>query len=171
MLATVAPHWVREHIPSAWRDRHATRWEDYRLPSGRHEREVIAEQIGTDGRYVLEQIDASQDWLRAIPAVQTLRQVWIQQFYADRPVRWRDAADLPPAEKLISTPYDVEARYSQKRSTIWTGYKVHLTETCDEQGPHLITDVQTTPATTPDFTMTPRIQEHSPGGRSIHANG
>src|SRR5262249_37074526 len=25
-------------------------------------------------------------------------------------------------------------------------------------GPHLITDVQTTPATTPDFTMTPRIQ-------------
>lgn len=149
---------VREHIPSEWRDRYATRWDDYRLPSGRHERQVIAEQIGTDGRYLLEQIDASEDWLRAIPAVQTLRQVWIQQFYADRPLHWRDAADLPPAEKLISTPYDREARYSQKRSTIWTGYKVHLTETCDEEGPHLITDVQTTPATTPDFTMTPRIQ-------------
>jgi transposase len=65
---------------------------------------------------------------------------------------------LPPAEKFISTPYDREARSSQKRSTTWTGYKVHLTETCDEEGPHLITDVQTTPATTPDFTLTPRIQ-------------
>jgi transposase len=71
LLATVAPHWVREDIPSEWRDRYATRWDDYRLPSGRHERQVIAGQIGTDGRSILEQIDASEDWLRAIPAVQT----------------------------------------------------------------------------------------------------
>jgi transposase len=59
---------------------------------------------------------------------------------------------------LISTPYDAEARFSKKRSTEWTGYKVHLTETCDEDAPRIITDVETTPATTSDFDMTPVIQ-------------
>ncbi len=32
--------------------------------------------------------------------------------------------------------------------TNWTGYKVHLTETCSENLPHVITQVETTPATT-----------------------
>jgi transposase len=31
-----------------------------------------------------------------------------------------------------------------KRQTNWIGYKVHLTETCDEQLPLLITEVKTT---------------------------
>ena len=30
---------------------------------------------------------------------------------------------------------------------------MHLTETCDEDRPHLITHVETTPATTPDFSL------------------
>jgi transposase len=38
------------------------------------------------------------------------------------------------------------------------GYKVHLTETCDEGQPHLITQVLTTSATTPDCVMGPTIQ-------------
>ena len=44
---------------------------------------------------------------------------------------------------------------SVKRDTEWTGYKVHLTETCeeDEQSIHLITQVSTTPATTHDGQM------------------
>ena len=40
----------------------------------------------------------------------------------------------------------------------WTGYKVHVTESCDDDGPHLVTDVQTTPAPVSDFDMTPTIQ-------------
>ena len=32
----------------------------------------------------------------------------------------------------------------------WVGYKVHLTESCDEGFPHLITDVHTTAATATD---------------------
>ena len=76
-----------------------------------------------------------------------LRQVWIQQFYAEQEqAHWREAKDLPPSSLLICTPYDAEARYSQKRGMSWTGYKVHVTESCDEDGPHLVTDVQTTPA-------------------------
>jgi transposase len=56
---------------------------------------------------------------------------------------------LPPGERLIQSPYDLEARYSRKRETEWKGYKVHLSETCDGDQPHLITHVETTPATPP----------------------
>jgi transposase len=40
-----------------------------------------------------------------------------------------------------------------KRDTQWVGYKLHLTETCEPGQPDLITQVLTTPATTPDCTM------------------
>jgi hypothetical protein len=50
------------------------------------------------------------------------------------------------------------ARFGKKRSTMWTGYKVHLTETCDEDQPHLITHVATTPAPKTDEAMTEVIQ-------------
>jgi len=55
---------------------------------------------------------------------------------------------MPPTEYVIHSPYDPEARFSQKRQTEWFGYKVHMTETCDEDQPHLITHVETTSATT-----------------------
>lgn len=58
---------------------------------------------------------------------------------------------------MINSPHDLEARYSVKRSTAWTGYKVHLTETCDDDRPHLITHLETTPATTQDWQMAPVI--------------
>jgi transposase len=40
----------------------------------------------------------------------------------------------------------------------WTGYKVHLTETCEADQPHLIIHVATTPAATSDVEMTEAIQ-------------
>ncbi len=57
---------------------------------------------------------------------------------------------MPPSKKLIVSPYDPEARRRVKRSTSWDGYVGHLTETCDEESPNLITHVTTTPATTGD---------------------
>jgi transposase len=62
--------------------------------------------------------------------------------------------------ELIPSPYDPEARYGTKRETNWVGYKVHITETCDLDAPQLITNVETTPATTSDFVMLPTIHEH-----------
>jgi transposase len=162
VLAVAVPEWLQACVPVEWYERYATRWQDYRLPSGREERQELAQMIGSDGRRLLTLIDAASSpaWLRELPAVQTLRRVWIQQYYADeaRP-GWRDAKDLPPSRVLICTPYDPDARYSQKRETAWTGYKVHITETCDEEMPHLITDVQTTAAPISDFEMTPQIHE------------
>jgi len=54
----------------------------------------------------------------------------------------------------------VEARYGIKRTTTWTGYKVHLTETCEEDHPNLITHVATTVATVPDTELLDPIHDH-----------
>ena len=69
-------------------------------------------------------------------------------------VRWRDGPAVSNEQRVVS-PYDPEARASRKRETSWVGFKVHLTETCDEQeeSVHLITQVTTTPATTHDGHM------------------
>lgn len=161
VLAVVASDWLRSHVPAEWFDRYGRRFEDYRLPPGRPERYALAETMGTDGLQLLTLIHdpCTPFWLREVPAVEVLRRVWVQQFYApDGAVRWRAAEDLPPSARLICSPYDAEARYSKKRSTEWTGYKVHLTETCDEDLPHLITDVQTTLAPVADFDLPPKIQ-------------
>lgn len=93
-------------------------------------------------------------------ALQTLRQVWVQQYYGPHEGRWRASEDLPPHAHRITSPYDVEARFATKRQTSWTGYKVHLTETCAEDSPHLITNVETTTATTNDVEVTDTIHEH-----------
>jgi transposase len=165
ILATVAPDWLEEWVPSVWFERYADRFEEYRLPTKREDRYALAEQIGADGRQLLRRIDAETAlaWLYEVPAVQVLRRVWIQQFCASEPcepVRWRIAEDLPPAPQLISSPYDPDARWSKKRDTSWVGYKVHLTETCDDDLPHVITNVETTNATTADHSMTDVIHGH-----------
>ena len=49
--------------------------------------------------------------------------------------------------------------YSTKRDVQWMDYDVHLTETYDDGQPHLITQVMTTPATTPDGVMGPTIHQ------------
>jgi transposase len=98
--------------------------------------------------------------LREIPAVETLRQVWVQQYYLmEETVQWRsiEAHGIPPAHLFINSPYDPDAHCAAKRSTQWVGYRVHLTETCDEDSPHLITHVETTAAPTTDNETLPDI--------------
>jgi transposase len=162
-VAQVAPLWLRRWVPSTWFAHYADRFDDYRLPEAKDERTALAEQIGHDGRWLLQHVAAplAPADLGDLPAIQVLRRVWLQQFYAtppDQPIRWRAATDLPPSAQLICSPYDVDARFSIKRETQWTGYKVHLTETCDATRPNLITDVLTTVATTPDSVVLPAIQ-------------
>jgi transposase len=77
----------------------------------------------------------------------------VQQYYlAGSRLRWRTAEEhgLASGGVGIRSPHDPDARYSDKRSTTWVGYKAHLTETCDEDKPRLITEVKTTEASVPD---------------------
>jgi transposase len=162
-LAVVVPDWLREQVAPEWFDRYGPRFEQYRLPKGKAERASLAETIGRDGYRLLQAVHGATApvWLRAVPAVETLRQVWLQQYYVEGDLlRWRTAEELPPGALMIQSPYDVEARYSTKRSTQWTGYKAHLSETCEHDLPCLITNVETTSSTTPDVNVTETIHEH-----------
>jgi transposase len=159
-LATVASGWLLEQVTPDWFDLYGSRFEQYRLPKEKSERHELAERIGRDGYHLLASIYAADAprWLREIPAVQVLRQVWIQQYYVqDDQVQWRAREGLPPNKLLIMSPYDPEARNRTKRRLNWTGYTVHLSETCDQNSPHLITNVETTSATTADVDVTDTI--------------
>jgi transposase len=164
-LAVHAPDWLHAHAEAAWVERYGRRITEYRLPEADAERQALVETIGQDGYRLLEALyqEASPIELRDLPAVQTLRQVWVQQYYrCDDPsapvVRWRTADEQPPSAQIISSPYDVEARYKTKRDTTWIGYAVHLTETCEDDTPNLITQVTTTSASVDDHTMLEPIQ-------------
>ena len=159
-LATVAPQWLRSWVPPEWFGRYAARIEESRLPKGQEARYAHGEAIGTDGFQLLGAVygPAAPAWLGQVPAVEILRRVWLAQFYIDEGrVRWRKAENLPPAGQRIDSPYDSEATFGNKRSTSWTGYKVHLSETCGDGGVHLITNVETTLAVTADVDQTAPI--------------
>jgi transposase len=59
----------------------------------------------------------------------------------------------------MDSPYDPEAHFGNKRSVTWTGYKVQMTETCDDDTLHVITHVETTEAAVTDVTMTEPIHQ------------
>jgi transposase len=150
-LAEAAPAWLGPQLQPEWRDRYGHRLEESRLPKANAERQALAETIGRDGVQLLAALAAAPEPVRQHPAVAVLRQVWTQQFElkADQ-VRWRRVDEMPPAAELINSPYDDQARVGKKRETVWSGSKVHFTEVCDDDQPHLITHVLTTPATTND---------------------
>ena len=92
--------------------------------------------------------------------IEILRKAWLYQYWHDHgQLRFRDSKDLPPASLRMDSPYDPEAHFGNKRSLTWTGYKAHLTESCDAETPDLITHVETTFAGTADVTQTARIHQ------------
>jgi hypothetical protein len=167
-LSAAAPDWLANHIDAQWVQRYGARADSYRLPQGEDKRTTLAMQVGADGFDLLEAIhaDHAPAWLREIPAVVVLRRVWITQYHRTitdgrQEVAWREDKDLPPSRQRICSPYDTDARYATKRGSGWEGYKVHLSETCDDTTatdlPHLITNVATTDATLTDVEMPEHI--------------
>ena len=163
-LAALLPDWLASQLQPEWAARYGPRAEEYRLPHTKPERLAYAQQVGQDGWWLLERIERDEQavLLWQLPAIDVLRRVWIQQFrLVDDQLIWRveNQGELPPSAQLISSPYDLEARFSRKRTTTWVGYKVHLTETCEADQPHLITQVATTVSTEADSTTLPQIQQ------------
>src|SRR5258708_3647847 len=173
-LAAAAPGWLAGVIDVSWQQVYGQRIDQIRLPASQARRDALAVQYGRDGYHLLEAVrgPGAPGWLGDLPAVQALRQVWIQQYYrviderGEKVIR-REASEhgLPPGRTTIVSPYDTDARYSEKRGNSWLGYKVHFTETCsdaagDDPGtgraaaPNLITNVATTEAAVADAAMT-----------------
>lgn len=178
-ITAAAPGWFAAvfDVPG-WSRRYGRRIDSWRLPTSQTKRDQLANDYGGDGFALVEAVysPAAPGWLRELPAVQTLRMVLLQNYYAredatgKRVIRRRDADKdgIPPAPSRIASPYDADARWAAKGDDLfWCGYKVHLTETCDTPAdadagrrldpPNIITNVATTDATVPDAAMTAQV--------------
>jgi transposase len=156
VLAVVAPEWVWRVAEPPGFERYGNRVENDALPKTEAARKALAQRLGVDGQRLLHAIDAATDqaWRRHVPAVVTLRRIWVEPYIeAGETWRWREVKEMPAAAEQLTSPDEPDARCSTKRDLEWLGDKVHLTETCDADTPHLLVHVETTPATTPDDPM------------------
>ena len=168
-LAAVAPDFLAETVNlQVWAKRYGPRACDWSWPRAKAERDALAEQFGRDGRELLTALYAQQQrpWLRELPQVTLLCTVLRQNYLVETARdgsevmrRRTDKDGVPPAPLRLASPYDLDARWAAKgKDLFWLGYKLHLTETCedpDETGtPNLITNVHTTAGTTPDNAAT-----------------
>ena len=161
-IAVVAPEWLRSWVPDIWYERYGTRIEQTRLPKNKEERLGWGQQVARDGRQLLEAVCDRQapPELRNIPIIETMRQIWLQKiaWINDEPAL-REVDNAPAIADKIESPYDPEARYARKSETIWTGYRAHFTETCDDERPHLIINVVTSTASETDCVQTQPIHD------------
>src|SRR6266581_2640897 len=168
-LAAAVPGWLAGVIDGSWQQVYGQRIDEIRLPASETARKKLAVQYGKDGYHLLDAVRApgAPGWLRELPAVEALRVIWVQQYYRviderGEQVTRREASEhgLPPGRTAVVSPYDLDARYSEKHGRSWLGYKVHLTETCGTAAdddprtglalvPNLITHVATTHAAVP----------------------
>src|SRR5438876_1372415 len=133
-VATIAPDWLQAVTPLAWYERYSRRIEESRLPKDTAAREAYAHTVGEDGFMLLDAVETPEApaGLHELPRIEALRQTW-QRHYERTPcapaspgvpaawqVRFKENRELPPAAAGIESPYDVEARYRQKRDTTWT---------------------------------------------------
>ena len=170
-IAVAAPDWLRALAPPEWHERYDRRIEDMRLPDSGPKRDAYAVQVGVDGFRLLDALDGVEPPanVRALPAVAVLRRVWARHFEragtgSEDNITGGDRVQLRPAQgrgpgDRIASPYDTEARFRAKAGTNWTGYMVHLTETCDKGRPHLVVHADTTPANVHEAMRTQPIHD------------
>ena len=168
-LATIAPDWLRGAAPAAWYQRYARRIEDSRLPQSAAEREIYVRTVGEDGFALLDRLERSEaaKELRQLPKVELLRQIWARHFIREPTepsggggaVRLRGKDDPPPSAPAIESPYDPQARYRTRSGAAWTGYIVHLSESCEDDAVHLLTHVMTTTAAVHEARCTAAIHQ------------
>jgi len=188
-LAAAHPDWLAQRIcVPDWTGRYGTPMTAWRPPVSQAKQDELAIAYARGGYALLEAVydQSSPAWLRELPAVDVLRQVLVQNYtraitggkeVIKRREKEPDGDGLPPGHTRIASPYDLDARWGVKRDTFWLGYKLHVSETCDDEPrcgcagdrtgrrghdkdcaapafPNLITHVATTDATVPDSQMT-----------------
>ena len=178
-LAAVAPGWLASVTDPSWQRVYGQRITDLRLPESKAARAQLAAQYARDGYHLLEQAypAPAPPVARDLPAVQGLRLILLQQFCREtgpggEKVSWREDAQhgLPPGRAKIISPYDLDARYGEKRGKGWLGYKAHYSETVSDPAgddpqagrparPNLVTVTETTHASVPGVVMTGTIHD------------
>jgi transposase len=187
-LAAACPDWLAARFCTAdWTRRYGARIDSWRLPAREKERDALIIEYARDGYALVSACyeGSAPPWARELPAVQVLRTVLVQNFTVTAGGQGQEVISrrepesaggdgTPPAHVKISSPYDTGARWGAKKDTLWLGWKLHVSETCDdppgcgcapEPGtvpggcphdtlPNLITHVATTDAAVADAEMT-----------------
>jgi transposase len=146
-LTAACPDWVAQRIcvPDFAR-RYGTPMTSWRPPQSEARREELAIAYARDGYALLEAVydSSSPGWLRELPATDVLRRVLLQNYtraitdgkeVIKRREKEPEGDGLPPGHARIASPYDTDARCGAKREEFWLGYKLHITETCDDAPP------------------------------------
>ena len=147
-LAAAHPDWVARRlcVPDFAR-RYGTPMTSWRPPVSRARRDELAVAYARDGYALLEAVydSSAPGWLREIPAVDVLRRVLLQNYARTitddgrevirRREKEPEGDGLPPGHLRIASPYDADARWGVKREEFWLGYKLHVSETCDDAPP------------------------------------
>ncbi|MGO9192793.1 MAG: transposase [Streptosporangiaceae bacterium] len=146
-LTAAHPDWVEQRIcvPDFAR-RYGTPMTSWRPPVSQARRDELAIAYARDGYVLLEAVwdRSSPGWLRGLPAVDVLRRVLLQNYtrtitggkeVIKRREKEPEGDGLPPGHARIASPYDTDARWGVKREEFWLGYKLHITETCDDPPP------------------------------------
>ena len=146
-LAAAHPDWVEQRIcvPDLAR-RYGTPMTSWRPPVSQARRDELAIAYARDGYALLEAVwdRSAPGWLRGLPAVEVLRRVLLQNYtrtitggkeVIKRREKEPEGDGLPPGHARIASPYDTDARWGVKREEFWLGYKLHITETCDDPPP------------------------------------
>src|SRR2546428_5636676 len=119
----------------------------WRPPASQAKRDELAIAYARDGYALLEAVydSSAPAWLREIPAVEVLRRVLVQNYtrtitgngreVIKRREKEPEGDGLPRGHLRIASPYDTDARWGVKREEFWLGYKLHVTETCDDPPP------------------------------------
>jgi transposase len=147
-LAAAHPDWLAQRIcVSDFARRYGTPMTSWRPPASQAKRDELAIAYARDGYALLGAVydRSAPSWLRELPAVDVLRRVLLQNYtrtitedgreVVRRREKEPEGDGLPPGHARIASPYDLDARWGVKRDTFWLGYKLHITETCDDPPP------------------------------------
>jgi len=155
-----APRWYGEVIPAAFHQAYAERQSDWRL--SKEEAKAKMKEAGGDGFWLLDRLDESApEEVLGLSEVETLRQVWEQQFEREEE-SGKVSVRKPPikGKGVIDTPHDKDARWADKRGKDWVGYRLQVSETAEEEADkQFITDIDAVDANDDDSESMDEIQE------------
>ena len=161
-LAVEVPEWLRTLAPAEWYKRYGRRIEEQRIPRSKAKKKELVRTIGEDGFRLLDAVDhpGAPEGISHLSQVAILRRVWDRHYKRQNgQVRYLKQSELSSVKDAIESPYDSEARYCRRSEIKWVGYRVHLSETCDEETPHLLTHTYTTLAGVHEINTTTPIQQ------------